>query len=161
MLKLGWDLVFTIINLVVLFLLMRKFLYKPVMGIMEKRQAMIGDQFKSAKEAEEKANALKAQWEENMTTVEAEKTRILDEAAGKAKAEYNRIISNANAEAGNIIDNANKKIAAEKEKTIRDVESQVANIAMLAAAKIVNDKSKELNNSAIYDDFLAKTEKKN
>lgn len=160
MLKLGWDLVFTIINLVILFLLMRKFLYKPVMGIMEKRQAMIDNQFKSAREAEEKANALKAQWEENMTSVETEKTRILSEANDKAKAEYNRIVSNANAEASNIIDNANKRIAAEKEKTIRDVESQVANIAMLAAAKIVNEKSKDLNNGAIYDDFLANTEKK-
>lgn len=160
MLKLGWDLVFTIINLVILFLLIRKFLYKPVMGIMEKRQAMIDNQFKSAREAEEKANALKAQWEESMTLVETEKARILSEANDKAKAEYNRIVSNANVEAGNIIDNANKKIAAEKEKTIRDVESQVANIAMLAAAKIVNDKSKELNNGAIYDDFLANAEKK-
>lgn len=161
MLKLGWDLVFTIINLVILFLLIRKFLYKPVMGIMEKRQSIIDNQFKSAREAEEKANALKTQWEESMTTVEAEKARILSEANDKAKDEYNRIVANANSEAVKIIDNANKKIAAEKEKTIRDVESQVASIAMLAAAKIVNDKSRELNNSAIYDDFLAGTENKN
>lgn len=161
MLKLGWDLVFTIINLVILFLLVRRFLYKPVMGIMEKRQSIIDNQFNSAKEAEEKANALKSQWEANMSSMEAEKARILAEANAKAKDEYNRIVANANSEAAGLIDNANKKIAAEKEKTIRDVESQVANIAMLAAAKIVNEKSRELNNSAIYDDFLASTEKKN
>ena len=161
MLKLGWDLVFTIINLVVLFLLLRKFLYKPVMNIMEQRQELIDNQFKSAKEAEDKANELQAQWKENMSTVEAEKAKILEKANIKAKEEYNRIISRANAEASSIIATANKKIEAEREKTLRDVESQVASIAMLAAAKIVNEQGKNLNNSSIYDDFLAGNENKN
>lgn len=160
MLKLGWDLVFTIINLVVLFLLLRKFLYKPVMNIMEQRQELIDNQFKSAKEAEDKANELKEQWKENMSTVEAEKAKILDNANIKAKEEYDRIISRANAEASSIITTANKKIEAEREKTLRDVESQVASIAMLAAAKIVNEQGKNLNNSSIYDDFLAGNENK-
>lgn len=161
MLKLGWDLVFTIINLVVLFLLLRKFLYKPVMNIMEQRQELIDNQFKSAKEAEDKANELQAQWKENMSTAEAEKAKILDNANIKAKEEYDRIISRANAEASSIIATANKKIEAEREKTLRDVESQVASIAMLAAAKIVNEQGKNLNNSSIYDDFLAGNENKN
>ena len=49
MLKLGWDLVWTIINLIVLYLLMKKFLIGPVMGIMEKRKALIADQLDHAK----------------------------------------------------------------------------------------------------------------
>lgn len=161
MLSVDINLLFTVINLVILYLLMKKFLYKPVMGIIEKRQELIDSQFQSAKEAEDKANELKTQWEESMAGVNAEKTRILEDANARAKAEYSRIVSEAGAEAGNIIENANKKIAAEKEKTVRDVESQIAGIAMLAAAKIVNDKSRDLNNSAIYDEFLAKSDNKN
>lgn len=41
-----WNILFTIINLVVLYLLMKKFLFKPVMGIMEKRENMIRSNFK-------------------------------------------------------------------------------------------------------------------
>lgn len=161
MLKIDWNLLFTIINLVILYVLMKKFLYKPVMGIMEKRQEMIDSQFKSAKEAEDTANQLKQKWEDTMSEVEAEKSRILEAANERAESEYGRIVSEANEEASVIINNANKKIAAQKEKTIRDVEGQIAGIAMLAAAKIVNEKSRELDNNAIYDDFLAKSEKKN
>ncbi|MFQ9933341.1 MAG: F0F1 ATP synthase subunit B [Lachnospiraceae bacterium] len=155
MLKIDWNLLFTIINLVILYALMRKFLYKPVMSIMEKRQEMIDNQFKSAKEAEDKANLLRDKWEESMAGIEAEKSRILDSANERAKAEYEEIIANANNQASYIIDNANKKIAADKEKTLREIEGQIAGIAMLAAAKIVNDKSRELDNSPIYDEFLA------
>ena len=156
MLSIDWNLLFTIINLVILYIILKKFLYKPVMGIMEQRQELIDNQFMSAKEAEDKANALKTEWEENMLCIESEKTKILEEANAKAKAEYGRIISQADKDASGIIENANKKIAADKEKTMRDVENQIAGIAMLAAAKIVNEKSKDLNNGAIYDEFLAK-----
>lgn len=155
MLKLGWDLVFTIINLLILYFLMRKFLFKPVMGIMEQRQKLIDDQLKNAKDIEEAANELKASWEEKVSKTVEEKEKILSDANSQAKAEAEKIVANANSMAKSIIDNANKKIEADKEKTIREIEGQVAQIAMIAAAKIVNDKTTEIDNSAIYNDFLA------
>ena len=159
MLKLGWDLVFTIINLLILYFLMRKFLFKPVMGIMEQREKLINDQFKSAKDAENKANELKATWEENVASTAEEKERIISEAKVRAMAEADKIVADANNQAKSIVENANKVVAANKEKAIREVESQVAQIAMIAAAKIVNDKTNEINNSAIYDEFLADNSK--
>ena len=64
MLSLGWNLVWTIINLIVLYLLMKKFLIGPVIGIMEKREAQIAGQFEEARTAQEKAETLKGQYED-------------------------------------------------------------------------------------------------
>lgn len=155
MLSIDWNLLFTIINLVIMYLLMRKFLFKPVMDIMDKRQELIDSQFNSAKEAEEKATELKEQWEDNISHIDVKKQQIIEEANERAKSEYGRIVSEANAEANKIIENAHRKIEADKDRTIREVEGQIAGIAMLAAAKIVNEKSSDLENKAMYDEFLS------
>lgn len=154
MLSIDINLLFTIINLLILYAIIRKFLYKPVMDIMEQRQQMIEGQFQNAKEAQDKADALRAQWEEELSHAKEQKEEIIADANERAKEEYGRIVMEAKEEAGKMIENANKIIAAQKERTIHDVEGQIAGIAMLAAAKIVNEKSSELDHGAVYDRFL-------
>ena len=64
MIKIDINLVFTIINLIVLYLLMKKFLFGPIIGVMEKRKAMIDEQFASAEKTTTEANQLKGQYED-------------------------------------------------------------------------------------------------
>ena len=85
MLKLGWDLVWTIINLIVLYLLMKKFLIGPVMGIMEKRKALIASQFDHAKAVQEKADELKGQYEQALSSAKEESAQIIEGAKADAK----------------------------------------------------------------------------
>ena len=66
MLRVDINLVFTIINLLVLYLLMKKFLFGPVVAVMEKRKAMIEEQFANAAAAEKNANELKSQYEDTL-----------------------------------------------------------------------------------------------
>ena len=64
MLRIDFNLVLTIINLIVLYLILRKFLFRPVMDIMEKREKMIADGISHANEEQDKAHALKKQYED-------------------------------------------------------------------------------------------------
>ena len=57
------NLLFTVLNLLVLFLLMKKFLYKPVLGVIEKRKELIDQQFELAQGAKAEAAVLKEQYE--------------------------------------------------------------------------------------------------
>ena len=57
MLRIDFNLVLTIINLIVLYLILRKFLFRPVMDIMEKREKMIADGISHANE--EQDNSMK------------------------------------------------------------------------------------------------------
>ena len=63
MIQFNVSLLFTIINLIVFYLLLKKFLFKPVMGIMEKREKMIADGLKNASDSQEEAARLKAEYE--------------------------------------------------------------------------------------------------
>ena len=80
MLQFNVSLVYNIINLIVLCLLLKHFLIKPVLGIMDKRQAMINEKLENVKSTKEEADALKSQYEAALKDARAESGRIVEEA---------------------------------------------------------------------------------
>ena len=156
MLKLDWNLLFTIINIFVLYLLMKKFLIGPVTAIMDKRKQLIENQFADAEETQRAAEELKAGYEATLQNADAQSDQIIAEARQKANEEYARILDKAGVQADKLVKDAENKIALEREKTLRSMESQIAELALNAADKIVRDKTSAAGNLAMYDDFLVK-----
>lgn len=143
------GLVWTIINLIVLFLLLRHFLINPVSNIMEQRRKLIADGLQNAQDTQDEANRLKAEYEEALSGAKKESAEIVDKARIDARAEYNRIVGEAGAKAGNIIENAKENVRIEREQTMKELQSQIAGLAIASAEKIVGDKEQN-----IYDQFL-------
>ena len=85
MIKVDLSLLWTIINLVVFYLLLKKFLFKPVMGIMEKREQMIADGLKNASDRQEEAEALKKEYESALSGAKEESVKIVENARVEAK----------------------------------------------------------------------------
>ena len=143
------GLVWTIINLIVLFLLLRYFLINPVSNIMEQRRKLIADGLQNAQDTQDEANRLKAEYEEALSGAKKESAEIVDKARIDARAEYDRIVGEAGAKAGNIIENAKENVRIEREQTMKELQSQIAGLAIASAEKIVGDKEQN-----IYDQFL-------
>ena len=143
------GLVWTIINLIVLFLLLRHFLINPVSNIMEQRRKLIADGLQNAQDTQDEANRLKAEYEEALSGAKKESAEIVDKARIDARAEYDRIVGEAGAKAGNIIENAKENVRIEREQTMKVLQSQIAGLAIASAEKIVGDKEQN-----IYDQFL-------
>ena len=143
------GLVWTIINLIVLFLLLRHFLINPVSNIMEQRRKLIADGLQNAQATQDAANRLKAEYEEALSGAKKESAEIVDKARIDARAEYDRIVGEAGAKAGNIIENAKENVRIEREQTMKELQSQIAGLAIASAEKIVGDKEQN-----IYDQFL-------
>lgn len=143
------GLVWTIINLIVLFLLLRHFLINPVSNIMEQRRKLIADGLQNAQDTQDEANRLKAEYEEALSGAKKESAEIVDKARIDARAEYDRIVGEAGAKAGNIIENAKENVRIEREQTMKELQSQIAGLAITSAEKIVGDKEQN-----IYDQFL-------
>lgn len=156
MLKLGWDLVWTIINLIVLYLLMKKFLIGPVLGIMEKRKALIESQLDNAKTVQEKAEELKGQYEQALSSAKEESVQIIEDAKADARQMSEGIVKNANLQAAKIIETAKNTAEQERENAMQGAKAEIAGLAMEAAKKLLLDGSSENGNSMLYDEFLAK-----
>ena len=143
MIKIDINLVFTIINLIVLYLLMKKFLFGPIIAVMEKRKAMIDEQFASAEKTTAEANQLKGQYEDALKSAKEESFSIVEQAKDEAKVQADSIVKRANDQAGQIL-----------EKARRDMEGKVAELAMDAASRIMGKKNDEAQDMSLYDQFL-------
>ena len=99
MLRLDWNLLFTVINLLLLFVLMKIFLFKPVQKIIAARQAEADKQFDEAAAKQAEADGLKAQYAKSIASVEEEKSKAMQETMKKADAEYQRIVGDAESKA--------------------------------------------------------------
>ena len=150
MLSLDLNLVWTIINLVVLYLLLRHFLFKPVMGIMEKRRQIIEDGLKNAQDAQNDAMKMKQEYEDALKGAKQESVQIIEQARSAAKNEYDRIVGEAGDKAGSIIENAKETVRVEREQTMKELQGEIVGLAVASAAKIVGRTADE----DLYDQFL-------
>lgn len=154
MLRLDFNLVLEMINLLVLFLLLRKFLIRPITGIMEKREAMIADGIKTAQNEQEKALELKKRYEKSLNGAKEESKKLIEQAKLDAKNEYDRIVSDADDKSGRMLQTARDAIHAEREQTMRSMKLEVAGLAMDAAKKIAAGQDGRSDSQAAYDLFL-------
>ena len=150
MLSLDLNLVWNIINLVVLYLLLRHFLFKPVMGIMDKRRQIIEDGLKNAQDAQDDAMKMKQEYEDALKGAKQESVQIVENARSAAKNEYDRIVAEAGEKAGSIIENAKETVRVERERTMRELQGEIAGLAVASAAKIVGKTADQ----DLYDQFL-------
>ncbi len=148
------SLVYTIINLVVLFLLLRHFLFTPVMNIMEQRRKLIEDGLKHAQDAQDDANRMKQEYEKALSGAKQESVQMIEDARRNAKAEYDRIVGQAGDEAGSIIESARETVRIERDKTMQELQSQIADLAVASAARIIGRKTEDQGNQDLYDQFL-------
>ena len=94
-----WTVLWTGINLVVLYLLMRHFLFKPVTAMMEQRTKAIEDGLSQAEAAKQAAQALDQENEARLAQVRGQADQIVAQAKLQGQREYDQIISSAQADA--------------------------------------------------------------
>lgn len=151
-----WSIAFTIINLIVLFLLLKKFLIGPVNRVMEERDEMIKTRIENANQTKDDAMKLKQQYEDTLAGVQAECDELRETSRRAAQNEYNRILTDAGDRSNRMLMEAEKTIKMEKEKALSDMESQIAGLAMTAAQKILGDSTNDEKNQSLYDEFIEK-----
>ncbi len=154
MLRVDIGLLWTAINLVVLYVLMQRFLFKPVHKVLEQRQAQVDQSLADAEEAKAKALALEEEHNASLTNVEEERKRILQEAQQQANQEYARIVADANTTAEGIIQNAEVQAKAQKRDILQKAQGEITEIVVAATAKVAYANAE--HDSDLYDEFLKK-----
>lgn len=130
---------------VIVFLVLAKFGFPIITGMVEKRAKRIDDAISAAREAESRLQGLAAEQERLIGEARAEHDRILKEAALEREKMMAAAQEQARAEAGKIMDETRERIREEKEAALRDIRKEVAVISMAIAEKVVR---KELSGPA-------------
>ena len=153
MLRLDINLVFTVINLLVLYFFMRKFLFGRVNKILEERKALIEKQFADAKTAQDAADGMKTEYEGKLAAAQGEE--IIARAKAEAKEQSEKLLAATDAELEQKRRRAEETMAVERANALRDMKSEIATLVIDAAAKAVGDRNTEQQDRMLYDKFIA------
>jgi F-type H+-transporting ATPase subunit b len=151
-----WTGIFTLVNLLVLFLVMKKFLFKPVKKMIDDRQQEIDGLYADAGASKEAAEALKEQYEARLSEANAEKEEILRVAHRKARLREEEILKQAQEKASHTLKRAEEQIAMEKKRALNDIKDEVSGMAVDIASAVLARDVKAKEHSDLIDSFIEK-----
>ena len=150
-----WTILFSVINILVLFLFLKKFLFGRVNAMLEKRAAMVQEDLDKAKQSAAEADALKQTYESTLQGAKDEARQIVSDARQRAQTRSGEITAAAQQEADNLLKEAQKQIVRERQQTLDGVQSEIADLALTAAERLMETKMDDEQNRALVDAFLA------
>ena len=145
---------FTLVNTVALFFVLKKLLWGPIMKMIKDRQQEIDDMYAEADQAKSEASALRTEYEEKLAVAAQTSERIVKEAVERGQHREEDIIRQANAEADAILQKAQADIAQEKKKALNDAKNEIAGLAMDIAGKIVGRSLTDADQEKLVDRFI-------
>ena len=150
----SWELLFQIINTVILFLVLKKILFKPVLNIIEKRENMIQEDLATGAKAKNEGIALKKEYEEKVSIAKEEGREIIRQATARAEEKSNQIISDAQAEAISLKAKASKEIEQQREQAVAEIRNDISDIAILAASKVLEEDIDKSKHEELIEKFI-------
>lgn len=154
MLTLNLDIIWTFINILVLFFPLKKFLFTPVTKMIEKRTAMIQDQLSAAKTAMNDAEKKKSDCAALLGGANAEADKIIKEAKARADRVYQTRLEQAEQDAKALLASAEKQIAKEKEQSMQKAKDEVADLVLAAAEKLTERSLDGAYDQSLLDELI-------
>ena len=149
-----WTALFILLNTLTIYFVAKKFLFVPVMNIIAERQKEIDDMYTSANDAQAKAEAMQAEYQQKLSSAQATSDRLVKEAMARGQAREEEIIRKATADAAAIMDKASADIAMEKKKALNDAKDEISGLAMAIAGKVVGRELSADDQSNLIDNFI-------
>ncbi len=145
---------FTLLNTIALFLVLKKKLFKPVMDMIRSRQQEIDDMYAEADKAKTEAAVMEADYRQKLAVAAETSERIVKEAVIRGQAREDEIVTQAKAEAAAIMNKAAADIAQEKKKAINDAKDEISEMAMAIAGKVVGRTLNAEDQVHLVDHFI-------
>ena len=150
----GWTFLAQICNLMIQLVIFKKFLLNPVKQVIAERKAKADSQIADAEKLRTEAEAMKAEYEQNLQNARTEANQIVAAAQKTATARSEEIVGEARAQAAALKQKAEADIAQERKKAVNEVKDEIGGIAMEIASKVVEREISEKDHKDLIDEFI-------
>lgn len=154
MLQFAPTFIWTLVNILVLFFVLRKILFGRVTVFMEMRTQSIKDAIESADKKNAEALELKQIYEDQVRSAREDADKIMGDARGRAGREYDAIVSQARTDAEGLLSRAREEIERERAQMLKDVKNQVVVLALSAASKVIEANMDNERNRSLVENFI-------
>lgn len=149
-----WQMLASLANLILLFLMVKKFLYKPVKKMLEQRQNTIQGDYDAAAQAKEQAYSDKAKYEEKLLSAKAEADEVIKSAVNVASEREKEIIAEARIKADGIVRQAENEAVLERKKAEDAVKKEIVEVSSLLTEKVLEREISAEDHQRFIDSFI-------
>lgn len=150
-----WTFVAQICNLFLQVYLVKRFLFKPINEMLEKRRAMADAEIQDAIKAKDEANAMKSEYEQNMLEAKNKANEIVMTAQKTAAVQSEQMLLEASTQAAAIKAKAESDIAQEKRKAVNEIKDEIGGMAVEIAGKVIEREICEEDHTKLIDEFIS------
>lgn len=149
-----WNFVATIANLFIQVCLIKRFLFKPINEVLEKRRAKADEEIQQAVKAKEEAQAIKTEYEKNMEEAKNKANDIMVTAQKTAAIQSEDMLKETSRQIAAMKEKAEKDIAQEKKKAVNEIKNEIGDMAMEIAGKVIEREISESDHAKLIDEFI-------
>ena len=150
-----FTMIFAWINLLILYLFLKKLLFNPVKNMIDSRQKEIDDMYSNAESSRTSAEAMRVEYEEKLEHASEESEEILKRAIRRAQLREEEILAEANVKAARTLERAAEQVELEKKRAINEVKDEVSDMAISIASAVIERDVKEDEHKELIDDFIS------
>lgn len=155
------QILISLLNLLLLFLILKRFLYAPVKSVVKDRQEMLKRQFDEAENAVSKAKINEEYWNGKIKNAQQEANSIIKNAMDNANQNSKEIISDAKKKARDIVTQAEINAKIERKKAENSIKKEIADASTILAEKIILREINEYEQKNLIDNFIKEMENMN
>lgn len=144
-----------IINFVLLLVLLRVFLYKPIVNMLDKRREKIRTDLEEADTARSQAEATKQEYERQLEEAREERRSILAQARDQADKMREEILRKARTEAQELVAKTEGEMEALRRQALAGAQDEIVELALAAAGKVVGETLDQKAHRRLIQEFIA------
>lgn len=156
-----WNILISLLNLVLLFLIVKRFLFKPVKRVLAERQASIDGQYAAAAEARRLADERQEAWESRLAQVDTEADARLAHADEAARRRAEQIVRKADERAEEIMRSAENEVALERRRASEDMKREIVELGTALAEKMLERELCAKDHRAMIADVIGRIGEEN
>ena len=150
-----WNILISLANLLIMFLVLKKFLFAPVKKVFADREAQVQEKYDRANEAMARADESSALYEQKLAQADEEVDAILHDARDRADRIEQEIVTEAQNKAASMIRRADAEIAQEKKKAVNEIKDEISAMSVDIAERLIGREIKEEDHEALIDEFIS------
>ncbi len=150
----------TIVTFVVLLLLLKKFVWGPILDAVDRRERSVKEMLEGAEKARDEAREILNKYQEQLAGAGEEVNRLIEDGKARAGKAGDEIIGKARSEADQIIERAKAEIIREREKAVQELKAQVVKISLAAAGRLIERSLAEQDHRELIEQTISEMDEK-
>ncbi len=150
-----WTAIFVLANTLTIFFVAKKFLFKPVMDMIQSRQKEIDGMYSDAQNAKDNALAMEAEYQQKLSVATQTGEQIVKEATARGQSREEEILRQARQTADAMVEKASVQIAMEKKQALNDAKDEISGMAVAIAEKVLGREISQADHKDLVDAFIS------